>query len=156
RATEGDHDDGPGDAARRQKSDPGQCHGTGWHCPTGAAHCDVPQTGRPGSAGAPGRGCTEPMAVVIGVGDYENKNIAKLRYTVNDAEVLYRTITGPGGFKKEHVLLLTDKTERKPTLRNIKWALGTFLARSAKRDDTVLIFFAGHGAPEIDQRGLER
>jgi len=93
---------------------------------------------------------------VIGVGDYENKNIAKLRYTVNDAEVLYRTITGPGGFKKEHVLLLTDKTERKPTLRNIKWALGTFLARSAKRDDTVLIFFAGHGAPEIDQRGLER
>lgn len=34
--------------------------------------------------------------------------------------------------------------------------LGTFLARSAKKDDTVLIFFAGHGAPETDPRGLER
>src|SRR5690349_17417087 len=33
--------------------------------------------------------------------------------------------------------------------------LGTFLARSARKDDTVVIFFAGHGAPEIDQRGLE-
>src|SRR5262245_48848783 len=111
----------------------------------------VQEAPAPPAAAVPNR-----WAVVIGVGDYENKNIAKLRYTVNDAEVLYRTITGPGGFKKEHVLLLTDKTERKPTLRNIKWALGTFLARSAKRDDTVLIFFAGHGAPEIDQRGLER
>ncbi len=59
-------------------------------------------------------------------------------------------------FKKENVLLLTDKTERRPTLKNIKWALGTFLARSARKDDTVLIFFAGHGAPETDPRGLER
>lgn len=54
------------------------------------------------------------------------------------------------------MFLLTDKTEKKPTLRNIKWALGTFLARSARRDDTVLIFFAGHGAPEVDPRGVER
>jgi uncharacterized caspase-like protein len=54
------------------------------------------------------------------------------------------------------VLLLTDTTEKKPTLRNVKWALGTFLARSARKDDTVLVFFAGHGAPEVDPRGLER
>ena len=52
--------------------------------------------------------------------------------------------------------LLTDRAERKPTLRNIRWALGTFLSRSAKKDDTVVIFFAGHGAPEVDPRGLER
>jgi uncharacterized caspase-like protein len=65
-------------------------------------------------------------------------------------------LTGPAGFKPEHVLLLTDTTERKPTYRNLKWALGTFLARSAQKDDTVLIFFAGHGAPEVDQRGVER
>jgi uncharacterized caspase-like protein len=41
-------------------------------------------------------------------------------------------------------------------LRGVTRALGTFLARSAKKDDTVVIFFAGHGAPEIDQRGVER
>jgi hypothetical protein len=95
-------------------------------------------------------------AVVVGVGRYESPDIPRLRYTVADAEAIYDVLTGPGGFKKEHVLLLTDKTDKKPTYRNLKWALGTFLARSAKKDDTVLIFFAGHGAPEVDQRGVER
>ena len=95
-------------------------------------------------------------AVVVGVGRYESPDIPRLRYTVPDAEAIYDVLTGPAGFKKEHVLLLTDKTDKKPTYRNLKWALGTFLARSAKKDDTVLIFFAGHGAPEVDQRGVER
>ena len=98
----------------------------------------------------------ERWAVVIGVGEYEHSSIPRLRYTVADAEVIYETLIGVANFKKENVLLLTDKTERRPTLKNIKWALGTFLARSARKDDTVLIFFAGHGAPETDPRGLER
>ena len=99
---------------------------------------------------------SDRWAVVVGVGRYESPDIPRLRYTVPDAEAIYQILTGPAGFKPEHVFLLTDKTERKPTLRNLKWALGTFLARSAQKDDTVLIFFAGHGAPEVDQRGIER
>jgi hypothetical protein len=95
-------------------------------------------------------------AVVVGVGRYEHAEVPRLRYSVPDAEAIYQVLTGPAGFKPEYVHLLTDKTERKPTYRNLKWALGTFLARSAKKDDTVLIFFAGHGAPEVDQRGVER
>jgi hypothetical protein len=95
-------------------------------------------------------------AVVIGVGRYESPEIPRLRYTVPDADALSEVLINSGGFKKENVLLLTDRTEKKPTLRNIKWALGTFLARSAKKDDTVFIFFAGHGAPEVDQQGVER
>lgn len=95
-------------------------------------------------------------AVVVGVGNYDSPDVPRLRYSVPDAEAMYDVLTGPGDFKKEHVLLLTDKTEKKPTYRNLKWALGTFLARSAKKDDTVLIYFAGHGAPEVDQRGVER
>jgi len=95
-------------------------------------------------------------AVVVGVGRYEHPEIPRLRYTVPDAEAIYQILTGPAGFKPEHVLLLTDTAEKRPTYRNLKWALGTFLARSAQKDDTVLIFFAGHGAPEVDQRGIER
>jgi hypothetical protein len=98
----------------------------------------------------------EQWAVIIGAGQYQSAAIPSLRYTVSDAEAVYRTLTGPGGFARDHVVLLTDNAERKPTLRNIRWALGTFLARSARRDDTVVIFFAGHGAPEADLRGAER
>jgi uncharacterized caspase-like protein len=94
--------------------------------------------------------------VVIGVGQYDHPSIPRLRYATRDADAVYQLLTGPGGFKKEHVLLLTDTTDRKPTLRNLKWALGSFLARSARKDDSVLIFFAGHGAPEPDPRGLEK
>jgi hypothetical protein len=112
----------------------------------------------PGAAPAPGapRVAPERWAVVIGVGRYEHPGVTPLRYAVPDAQAVHDVLTTVGGFTRDHVLLLTDQTERKPTLRNIRWALGTFLARSARKDDTVLIFFAGHGAPEVDQRGLER
>jgi len=98
---------------------------------------------------------TDRWAVVIGVGQYERSEIMPLQYTVVDAEAIYESLVSRGGFKKENVLLMTDKTEKKPTLRNIKWALGTFLARSAKKDDLVVIYFSGHGAPEVDPRGIE-
>src|SRR6267142_4960932 len=98
----------------------------------------------------------EQWAVVIGAGRYQSSAIPSLRYAVADAEAVYRTLTGPGGFPKDHVMLLTDTSERKPTLRNIRYAPGTFLARSARKHDTVVIFFAGHGAPEADLRGAER
>jgi hypothetical protein len=111
----------------------------------------VPAAG-PVLAAKPNR---EQWAVVIGVGAYKSTAIPQLRYSVADAELVHQVLVGQGGFKKENVLLITDKTERKPTLRDLKWALGTFLARSAKKDDLILIFFAGHGAPEIDPRGAE-
>ena len=115
----------------------------------------APPPGTP-ATGPTARPEPDRWAVVIGVGQYEHPGVAKLQYTVADAQGVYDVLTTVGGYKPDHVLLLTDRTERKPTLRNIRWALGTFLARSARKDDTVLIFFAGHGAPEVDQRGMER
>ncbi len=98
----------------------------------------------------------DAYAVVIGIGRYDHVTIPTLKYAVADADAMYKVLTETAGFKKDNVLLLTDRTERKPTLRNIKYALGTFLARAAQKDDTVIVYFAGHGAPEVDQRGLER
>jgi len=99
---------------------------------------------------------TALWAVVVGVGRYENPGIPRLRYTLADARAVYDTLIGLTGFSKQNILLLTDETERKPTTRNLRWALGTFLARNARKDDTVVIFYAGHGASEIDPSGLER
>ena len=98
----------------------------------------------------------DAYAVVIGVGRYEHRTIPSLKYAVADAEAMYKVLIETAGFKKANVLLLTDRTERRPTLRNMKYALGTFLARAAQKDDMVIVYFAGHGAPEVDPRGLER
>jgi len=107
-------------------------------------------------APAPPEPTREQWAVIIGVGRYDSAGIPFLKYSVPDADAMYEVLTAGAGFKKDHVFLLTDRAERKPTLRNIKYALGTLLARSARKDDTVIVYFAGHGAPEVDPRGIER
>jgi len=130
--------------------------------PDGAARQEVRtvilERAKPAAPAAPPAPPPPPStqwAVIIGVGGYESSAVPRLRYSVADADAIYQTLLS-AGFKKENILLMTDKTERKPTLRNIKWALGTFLARSAHKDDLVMIYFAGHGASEVDQRGIER
>ena len=126
--------------------------------PAAAATALAP-TRAPGTPGAPAavsRVLGERWAVVIGAGQFENRAIPRLRYATADAEAVYRTLTTVGGFKKDNVKLLTDTSEQKPTLRNLRQVLGTFLARNPQKEDTVLIFFAGHGAPEVDARGVER
>ena len=85
----------------------------------------------------------ERWAVVIGVGDYASASLQRPRYSVADAEAIYQLLVGPVGFKNANVVLLTDRTERKPTLENLRWALGSFLVQAAKPNDTVLIYFAG-------------
>jgi hypothetical protein len=94
-------------------------------------------------------------AVVIGIGDYEHPSIPKLLYARRDAEAMYRFLIADGGYPKDHVVLLTDATPEKPTLRNIQRALGDFLSRKPGRNDMVVIYFAGHGAPEVDAAGMD-
>lgn len=109
----------------------------------------------PATAAIPAPKIVNRWAVVIGVGHYENRQIPGLRYATRDAEAMYTFLTTQGGYAKERTLLLTDSTQEKPTLVNIKRALGDFLSRRAGRDDMVLIYFAGHGAPEVDVSGAE-
>jgi uncharacterized caspase-like protein len=89
-------------------------------------------------------------AVVIGVGDYENKSVPKLRFAESDADAMYRLLTTRGGYERGNVLLLTDRAPEKPTLQNIRLALGDFLPRKTGRNDMVLIYYAGYGAPDVD------
>jgi uncharacterized caspase-like protein len=104
---------------------------------------------------APAARTGEQWAVVIGVGAYASPDIPRLRYATRDAEAMYRFLTTKGGYTKDNVLLLTDTAAQKPTLQNIRRALGEFLYRKPARNDTVLIYYAGHGAPEVDAAGNE-
>ncbi len=92
---------------------------------------------------------SKAYAVIIGVAHYKNNGIKSLNYTVNDAKSLYDVLTDPsyGGFKKDHVTLLTDQDA---TTSNIKKAIGADLKR-APDDGIAIVFFAGHGAPEGEQ-----
>jgi len=89
-------------------------------------------------------------AVVIGIGKYQDDRIPKLKYTTVDAEEIYDILTAPqyGNFPEDQVKLLIDE---QATYYNIKSAIGTWLKRNTRKNDTVIIFFAGHGAPEDEK-----
>lgn len=89
-------------------------------------------------------------AVVIGIGKYQDDRIPKLKYATIDAEKIYNILTDPqhGNFPKTQIKLLIDE---QATDNNIKSAIGTWLRRNTRKDDTVIIFFAGHGAPEDEK-----
>jgi uncharacterized protein YgiM (DUF1202 family)/Tol biopolymer transport system component len=95
-------------------------------------------------------------AVVIGISQY--KNIRSLRYADKDALAFFDYLVNSIGIPKEQITLLTNG---QATLVNLKRSLGTELKRKAGQKDTVIIFYAGHGAPETDatspdEDGLEK
>ncbi len=89
----------------------------------------------------------ERWAVIVGISDYKNNpQIADLKYADRDAQAFYNfLISAQGGaFQPDHIQLLTNE---KATVSNLRRALGTFLGRTADKD-LVIIFMAGHGAPD--------
>ena len=87
-------------------------------------------------------------AVVIGISKYQHsgKGIPPLKFALNDATTFMDFLHSSqgGGFNPARTKLLTDE---QATTRNIRSALYTFLKQAGK-DDLVIIYFAGHGAPE--------
>jgi uncharacterized caspase-like protein len=93
---------------------------------------------------------TTSYAVIIGIGTYQDTRIPFLKYTTSDAQAMYTVLTDPryGGFPEDHVKLLLNE---QATNNHIKSVIGTWLKRTARKNDTVIIFFAGHGAPEDEK-----
>ncbi|KOR29397.1 hypothetical protein TI03_02400, partial [Achromatium sp. WMS1] len=89
-------------------------------------------------------GRNEIYGVVIGIDKYPHSH---LNYAVNDARAFASYLKTNLGLDQNHLFELYDQ---QATLTNIKRVLGVDLWRKAKPEDTVLIFFAGHGAPEQD------
>lgn len=86
-------------------------------------------------------------ALVVGISTYKNKGISNLEYADVDANAVYQFLQQPaaGGFTRENTLLLTNENA---TLANVRDALTNFITR-ASENDLLLIFFAGHGAPDL-------
>ena len=97
-------------------------------------------------------------AVVVGISDYlydtnwnPRRGIPDLQYAHRDAEAFARFLMSPegGAFPPDRVMLLTDE---QATIKEVRKGIGDFLAGSLE-DDVVIIYFAGHGAP--DPRNLD-
>ncbi len=92
------------------------------------------------------------LAIVIGINEYQNK-IPKLQTARRDAEVLAQIL------EKEHqydkVILITDETECKPTLKNLLTLLEERLPKEIQltKDDRLLFYFAGHGIARDSDKG---
>jgi Caspase domain len=95
------------------------------------------------------------MAVVIGISQYADKTgrIPQLKYADRDAESFAAFLRSPAGgsIAEDNLDLLLNGDA---TIENVRRALFTFLARTHP-EDTVVIFIAGHGAPDPhDTRNL--
>jgi hypothetical protein len=90
----------------------------------------------------------QKYALIIGISRYKNnvKGIPNLDYADVDAKAMYNFLQQPtaGGFPRENMLLLLNE---QATTAAIQEALTNFVAR-ASEDDLLLVFFAGHGAPD--------
>lgn len=84
-------------------------------------------------------------AVVIGISQY--KTVRSLKYADKDAQAFRDYLTKNVGVAPDHMTFLINE---QATLFNMKRSLGTDLKRKAGPKDTVIIYYAGHGAPEPD------
>jgi archaellum component FlaG (FlaF/FlaG flagellin family) len=87
----------------------------------------------------------------IGINQYQTATFRPLAFAVADAEGIVQAFQKQQGrlFKEVHSLLITDRSEVKPTFESVMDNL-KFLSR-AGHNDVVLLFLAGHGV--TDDRG---
>ena len=84
-------------------------------------------------------------AIVIGINDYEDKGLEDLSEAVHDAQAVHDVLIGlPEGFPEENMTLLIDGNEKAPTRSNLIRYLTSSL-RLPGTNDTILLYFAGHG-----------
>jgi len=91
-------------------------------------------------------------ALVVGIGEFEDRRLQRLKYTAKDAEDVYRYMISPkgGGFPKQNVTLLTN---RQATRRAVEVSLDNLAAR-ARPGDIVVIYISSHGAPLNDRENM--
>lgn len=92
-------------------------------------------------------------AVIVGISkyQYDGRGINNLQYAQADAQSFLKFIMSPAGgsVRKENIRALFDE---EATEHNLRTALFTFLS-TPRENDTVLLFFAGHGDKDPNNPG---
>ena len=93
----------------------------------------------------------ERWSVVIGISKYQAAG-HNLNYSADDARAFAETLEKHCGFAHDHIKVLINE---QATAKAIRAALGTWLAKAAGRQDLVVIYYSGHGAPDQDNNVSE-
>jgi formylglycine-generating enzyme required for sulfatase activity/uncharacterized caspase-like protein len=87
---------------------------------------------------------SQRWAVVVGVSEYK-PGIRKLSFAADDAQSFANALNASCGVPRDHIKLLTDERATSDAVRS---ALGTWLSKAAGPEDTVFVYFSGHGYAE--------
>jgi len=87
-------------------------------------------------------------ALIIGINDYQDPKIPDLETAVSDAKAMAKVLLERYGFQVQ--LLLDSKASKKAMFQSLRE-----LAISTKPDDSVLVYYAGHGDLDRGRRPRE-
>ncbi|MCB9797696.1 MAG: caspase family protein [Alphaproteobacteria bacterium] len=96
----------------------------------------------------------EHWALLIGVNDYEDRDITDLNYTKNDVQAMRRYLLNHG-VPDDHIIVLSD-AEKDPALTPTEgniWARLRELQVRARGADRVTVYFSGHGGAYANAKG---
>lgn len=82
-------------------------------------------------------------AIVIGLEIYRNQ-LPKADYAETDAKVMAQYLSHSMGFEEENIALLVNERASKSDLEKY---FETWLPNRVEKDDTVFVYYSGHGAP---------
>ncbi len=85
-------------------------------------------------------------AVIVGVGAYTDPKIKPLEFARADAEAIAATL-GERADRERHLTLLVDERATKARIARV---ITDELPRIVRPEDTVLLYFAAYGSPEIE------
>jgi hypothetical protein len=90
--------------------------------------------------------------VIIGIDYQKIEGIRTLHCPVKEAKAFHQLLCNNFSEYEDNFVLMTDDDDGEfytPTLKNIKRELGDELPRRSTENDFVIIYFSGHGTPEI-------
>jgi WD40 repeat protein/uncharacterized caspase-like protein len=107
------------------------------------------------TAGPAGKESQGKWAVIIGVNQYPGgaTGLNPLEFAANDAREVRTVLIQEFGYQEDHIHYLPDK---KATLQAMRDAFTNWLpGRKLNADDSVMVFFAGHGLVDWNDKAQE-
>lgn len=92
-----------------------------------------------------GERVTDKWALVVGLGNFADPNIPRLRFSAKDARDMAEFLVKQAGFKPDHVKLLIDASATRDNI--LDHLAGSWLPNASKPGDLVFLFISSHGTP---------